>query len=531
MSCNTDKIRVEAAIRSANEPISKSLRALGYYQSQWQLDVIPIPRKNGKPGCWRIQADITPGPPVQVKTVDIELRGNERVQEDFASLLQTLPLKPGDQLNHGAYEKTKSRILQRSIRLGYFDAKLVEKKLLVDREQNQAIIRLVVDSGQRYTFGEVNFDDDLPLKKSLLARYRTFKPGDFYDADKLIRFQNNLINSQYFHSVMINPDEPTGSERPIEIDVALTLKSPYESIFGAGFSTDVGPRVNYTLKNRRFSEDGKTYEFSSLLSPVHQQLGIQFEKPGRDPVKDKTVWSLGWQKEDTDTAETQGYLAEVSKVSVLDNGWTLTRSLSLLTEDYDVADRSDFSTLLYPGIRLSRSQANDPAYPTRGWRLATGIKGGVEKIISDTSFIQTTMDAKGIMPFLGERLIGRLGLGSTFADNFNALPASLRFFAGGDNSIRGYDYESLGPENENGEVEGGKHLLTASLEYDHRIYKEYSAALFFDTGSAFSTSDFTLSESIGFGARWLSPIGPIHLDFAFPLDGGFRVHLSMGPDL
>lgn len=559
LSCDTDQFRLEAAIRRADKLVSDALRALGYYQGSWQIDYRPIAEensirngtakngvsrnstkqngqtkkdtpKNNYQKCWQVEVQVIPGDPVLIDTIDIEILGDDQAQQDFAPLLQNLSIKKGDQLNHGAYEKAKNRLLQRGIRLGYFDARLTESQLQVLREDNRATIRLVMNTGQRYRFGDVHFDE-LPLKPSLLRRYKTFESGDYYDADKLIRFQNNLINSQYFESVIINPGEPAAADQPVDIDVTLTLKTPYESTFGAGFSTDIGPRVNYTLKNRRFSADGKTYEFSSLWSPVQQNLGIQLEKPGKDPVKDKTVWSLGWQKEDTDTANTEGYLAAVSKVSVLNNGWTLTKSLSLLMENYDVAARSDFSTLLYPGIRLSRSQANDPAYPTKGWRLAASIKGGVEKVVSDTSFVQTTLDAKGIVPIMGERLIGRLGLGSTFADNFNAIPASLRFFAGGDNSIRGYDFESLGPEDENGDVEGGKHLVTASIEYDHRIYKDYSAAIFFDTGSAFDNSDFTLYESAGFGARWLSPIGPVRLDFAFPFDGGFRLHLSMGPDL
>ena len=98
--------------------------------------------------------------------------------------------------------------------------------------------------------------------------------------------------------------------------------------------------------------------------------------------------------------------------------------------------------------------------------------------------------------------------------------------------MRGYGYETLGPEDATGEVVGGKHRLTGSVEYDYRVWGDFALAGFYDAGNAFDTSDFTFYESAGFGLRWLSPIGPVRVDFAFPLkDGGFHFHLSMGPDL
>jgi translocation and assembly module TamA len=528
LPCDAGEPSVNSALRRAQNEISAGLRALGYYQGTWQTEYQAAENKNGD-DCWRVTIRVDPGKPAVVELVDLDLQGEARTDPEFQSLLSTIAIEPGQQVDHGKYEAAKKTLRQRATHYGYFDAQFIASELKVNTETNTASVTLVFDSGRRSHFGAIHLPD-VPLEKSLLQSYQTFRPGDPYDAEKLINFQNNLINSQYFESVFINPSEPDANGE-IEITVDLTLKSIYESIFGAGFSTDIGPRVNYTLKNRRFSSDGKQYEFSSLWSPVQQRMGIQLTKPGEDPIHDKTIWSLGWQKEDTDTSKTESYLAEVSRLTLLDNGWTLTRSLSLLAEEYDISDRSDFSTLLYPGVRLSRSQANHPAYPTKGWRLTAGVKGGVEKIVSDTSFAQATVAAKGILPLFGGRMIGRTGLGATFADNFNAIPATLRFFAGGDNSIRGFDYQSLGPRDSKDKVVGGKHLATASIEYDHRVYEDYSAALFFDTGSAFDNSEFTFYESVGIGARWLSPIGPIRLDFAFPLDGGFRLHLSMGPDL
>jgi translocation and assembly module TamA len=119
--------------------------------------------------------------------------------------------------------------------------------------------------------------------------------------------------------------------------------------------------------------------------------------------------------------------------------------------------------------------------------------------------------------------------------NFDDLPPSQRYFTGGDTSVRGYAYQALGPKDSVGNVIGGRYLAVASLEYEHPLKKNWSAAAFVDTGNAFSKSfDEDLKTGVGVGVRWQSPIGPVRIDIAHPLDDRdtrFRVHLRLGPDL
>ena len=539
LPCNISELHLRNTLKNADTAISAALRALGYYQGSWAIDREWLAANNGnkaknggkKSGCWRVNVHVTAGDPTVFNEVRIDIIGAGSADPAFTDILATLPLKQGQQVNHGKYEASKKILRQRAANLGYFSGAFKEQRLAVDSERNTASATLIYESGERYRFGAIHYAP-VALNPEFLRRYQTFVPGDFYDAAKLIAFQSNLINSQYFDSVSVNQSDPDPETGTVNMAVDLSLKSRFESTFGAGYSTDIGPKVSYVLKNRRFGKDGDTYQLSSQWSPVQKNAGVQLQQPGADPVKEKTLWSLGWQSEDTDTTNSSSYLAEVSQVRLLDNGWVFTRSLSLLYENYDVGDDSSSSILFYPGINMARSRANDASYPTRGWRLSSGLRGGIEDLLSDTSFVQGTVDAKVIAPLFGGRIIGRSGLGATHVEDFSALPTSLRFFAGGDNSVRGFDFRTLGPTNDEGDVVGGKHLITASVEYDHRVYKDYSAAVFYDTGTAFDTSQFTLYESVGVGARWHSPIGPIRIDFAFPLkEGGFRLHLSMGPDL
>ncbi len=532
LPCTIGELQLGTALAGADEAISAALRALGHYHGSWTLSHERVPGRTGNDDCWRVAVHLEPGPPTLLTRVAISLTGNTGDNDgDLLAVIPGLPLKEGTVVNHGHYEDSKRQLRQRALAVGYFSSTLTHSVLAVDALNHSASAELVLDTGPRYRFGAVNYGDT-GFDQDFLARYQTFASGDYYDTGKLIAFQNNLINSQYFSTVSVDQGEPDPDSTTVDLNLELVPKTRYESIVGAGYSTDIGPRVSYRLHDRRFNSRGDTYQLSSQYAPVQSNLGFQFQQPGRDPVKEKTLWLLGIQDEDTDSAESTSYKAEVAVVNVLDNGWVQTHSLTLLNEKFRVADDTNTSLLLYPGIGWTRSRANDPRYPTRGWRLGASVKGGLEDLLSNTSFAQATTDAKIILPLGGGRLIGRSGLGTTAVRDFARLPASLRFFAGGDNSVRGFAYESLGPRDGDDKVVGGKHQITASVEYDRLVYRDFGLAAFYDTGTAFDTNQFTLYESVGLGVRWFSPIGPIRVDLAFPLDdGGFRVHLSMGPDL
>ena len=525
LPCDLGELQLRNALSDADEQISTALRALGWYRAEWRIE------QKLADQCWRIDIEVTPGEPTRIERLDIRISGEGKDSTVLTEALAGGPLEAGDQVHHGKYEELKRRLRRTALDHGYFESQFTESRLAVDRDANSAIITLTFDTGPRYRFGEVTVAE-IPLKRDFIDDYLTFAPGDPFDARKLIRLQNNLINSPYFDQVYVNQGEPDSETKRVDITLDLAVKSKYESIFGVGFSTDLGPRLSYQLRNRRFNGDGDTYQLSTQFSPVKSNIGFQYQQPGRDPVNEKTLWSLGWQREDNDTYTSQGYNAEVSRIKAHDNGWVRTLSLSLLVEDFDIASDSDNVVFLFPGLHWQKTRSNDHHYPTRGWRLSAGFKGGADEVLSATSFFQARLGGKFILPLLDGRLIGRADLGTTFVDDFSKLPASLRYFAGGDNSVRGYDYESLGPTDDDGEVVGGKHLITGSVEYDRRIYGDYSLAVFYDAGNAFDNDAFTIFESVGLGVRWHSPVGTIRADLAFPLESdSVRLHISMGPEL
>ena len=529
LSCGVSELHLINALDKADTQVSAALRALGYYNADWQIS--HRRDESGKSPCWQVSVDITPGVATTVDELRVRFDGPGSDDAQLQAMLEQLPVKPGDRVHHGRYEQMKKLIHQGAQARGYFDGAFAESRLRINRSANSATVDLVYATGPRYRIGSIRISDT-PLSDRIIERYLVVAEGDPYLSADLIKSQGQLINARYFDRVSVDQREPDRDSHEVDIDIDLAVKSRYESIVGAGFSTDLGPRVNYQLRDRRFNDQGDTYELRTQFSPVQSQFGFQFQQPGTDPINEKTLWSLAWQREDTDTYDSESYSADVARIKVMGSGWVRTTSLNLLVEDFDVASDSDSVVFLYPGLNFHKSKANNRRYPTSGWRLSAGVLGGLDQALSSTTFAQGTLSAKVILPLLGGRLIGQGGAGATYAEDFAKIPATLRFFAGGDNSVRGYDYESLGPTDEEGEVLGGKYLLTGSVEYDHKVYKDYSLAVFYDAGNAFNNEQFTIRESVGFGVRWHSPIGTIKADLAFPLESdSVRLHLSMGPDL
>jgi translocation and assembly module TamA len=169
--------------------------------------------------------------------------------------------------------------------------------------------------------------------------------------------------------------------------------------------------------------------------------------------------------------------------------------------------------------------------------MAFRISGTDEVLGSDTGFFQANAAGKIILPLWSTaRVLARGEVGWTAEQDFDALPFSVRYFTGGDNTVRGYQYKSLGPKDAEGQVIGGSELVVASIELDQQVFGNWSVAAFVDMGNAFNTfADMSLKTGVGGGVRWYSPLGPIRFDIAVPLANdapdNFRIHLTIGPDL
>jgi len=191
--------------------------------------------------------------------------------------------------------------------------------------------------------------------------------------------------------------------------------------------------------------------------------------------------------------------------------------------------------LLIPGLKGSVFWADDRIVAKRGIRVTATAIGSQETLFADSAFLQTALRTKALYSFFDQwRVIGRADVGATLINDVHDLPPSLRYYAGGDQSVRGYGYKTIGPTDADGNVLGGKDLLTYSIELERSLFDEWSGAVFYDSGAAMNSfASIALHSGAGVGVRWNGVFGQIRLDVAKALDeeGAWRIHFTMGADL
>jgi translocation and assembly module TamA len=263
---------------------------------------------------------------------------------------------------------------------------------------------------------------------------------------------------------------------------------------------------------------------------------MEYRVPLNKPVYDYYAAQAGYKHEDTDDTKTDKILAGGKHVYLLENGWLQTLGLYWTDEKFNAGLQSGEAVLIIPEVGWLRRRADDNIWIRDGYILNFEGRGSYEAVFSDVSFLQFRATAKGIKQLPWQwagRLIGRAELGLMTVSDFSQLPVSYRFFAGGDQSVRGYDYKEIGPTDASGAVLGGRYLGAFSIEYEQPVTETWGIAAFVDTGSVTDTFNVAFKTGVGLGVRWHTLIGPLRVDFAVPLSeaqDAFRVHFSMGPE-
>lgn len=526
--CELPAFRERGIIRGTNDRVQQALRALGHYRPE--IDVA-IARTET---CWDLLVTVAPGPVVRVAGVDVRVTGEGADDPALVAIAADPGIVPGDALRHDAHDRLRSRLVGIAADRGYFDAELTDSRLVVDPEANEAQIVLHLETGRRYHFGNVTLEQDI-LRDDFVARLFPFERGEPYSSGRVIQLQRNLNDSGYFQGVRVRPllDGRMEGEVPILVEVEPRKRTAYE--IRLGYSTDIGPRLALVLDRRYANRRGHRYNAELELSEKRSGIGFNYDIPLADPLNDNLNLFASYRTEDTGTSESDRLQVGANRVQRHPSGWQTTQGLRYEYEDFTVGEVSDTSKLLIPSYRINRTQSDDPLYPRSGYRIDLLGQGAAEQLASTLTFVQARANGKFITGLGSGRLILRGEAGLTGQANVEELPSSLRFFAGGDTSVRGFGFQQLGPVDDEGNVIGGRHLLVGSVEYDHPIGdSNWGIAVFLDAGNAFNDFDnYDLKGGGGFGVRWRSPVGPIRLDLARAPESkdDFRIHFTMGPDL
>ncbi|PAU79288.1 autotransporter assembly complex protein TamA [Halomonas salipaludis] len=568
--------RLESVVRRRS---MEALRVYGYYEPQLQLGFAGDPVE-------RVTVMVEAGPQVVIQSLDFQVRGEARRDETFVDALEAFPLSEGEPLEHAPYDRLRNRLSSLSLERGYFDSRFLDRRMEVRPWEQSARLYLTLDSGPRYRFGEPRFHGS-HIDEDRLRRMLPFEPGDPYLAGDIALYNQRLGQSNWFSSISVRPrvggnaslalDAPAGpgwwqqadlqgegapagppADTPVEgpmisaqtlaavrsvtpqsldvpIDVNLVPADRHQFEVGVGYATDVGPRLRFGWEQPWINRLGHSLNHDLFLSGPEQRFTGEYAIPLEDPLRDSYRLQYGFRHRDSDDTRSLEASIELARRWEFDNGWVQSAYLRSTFEDFSQGVDEDQTFLLYPGISWSRTRTRNPRFPSWGDRQRVAFEYSNTAWGSDIEFFRTTADSQWIR-MLGRdnRFIGRLGLGSIETSEFERMPPSLRFFTGGDRSVRGYAYESLAPRDEEGALLGGQQLFTASLEYQRRVTGDWWGATFIDTGDAFDDwGPDQLNTGVGLGVRWISPVGPIRFDVAHPFDdddNDWRIHFAIGPE-
>lgn len=522
-------IEVRRLFERADEQIREALEPFGYYSAD-------VTGKLERPeqGHYRAIFRVAPGEPVIVREERVAVSGEAAQLETVRQALEQFQPKQGERLDHGAYERSKQEIATALANDGFLSAQLAKHRVEVVRAANTAEIDLAWDAGARHRLGPVRYSD-AHFPETFLRRYTPWREGDFYSAEKLLNLQQLLVDADYFSSVAVTPDLEHAQNAVVPVDVLLVPAKRTVYTATVYVSTDFGPGGKLGVERRWLNQRGHKLSTQLQYSLRLEEISTQYRIPKPGLRNRNLTFGAAYRDEETDTSTSR--MARLAATEVTDRwkGFTRTLGLQYLNGDFEIAEQQHSTSLMYAEGLLARKKSNDLYFPLSGYSLLYGLRLAAESLLSETSFAQLRTEAKWLQQVGADgRVIVRAALGAMVVDEFDALPPELRFFAGGDRSIRGFDYQQIGDLNEQGGVIGGKYQAVGSAEYEHYFLPKWGAAAFLDAGDAF-TSQFETNVGAGIGVRWKSPVGLVRLDVARPIvsdfDQSWRIHLVIGPDL
>ncbi len=559
-------VQRRAFLFTVEDNVNAALESMGHYHAKVDIEVTEAEK-----GPWTLNVSIDEGKPTIIEWIDIKFSDEMLDDSSFNRWMNQLTIKPGDLLNHGVYSELKSQLVTLALARGYFDGSFTRSDIEVNRDLNTARIHLYFESGKRYSIGNVEFSGQT-VNDDILENLIPFDPHAKYSTQRLNRLNRNLIDTGYFAGIKVLPqlDGMSNTEIPIKVELSPRPTHSFEVGLGADIGNNaekssIDPRVRLTWRMPQINSYGHTQETTMEWSPDKPKFLTTYTIPLTHPLDDQLKFRVGLLRDKygvtqdynpddrsydyTGQLESEKRLIGVIRQQRLDNDWLFGYSVEFNQEFYNQSDTDYDPKFLLFGIGIGKTTRGDNTLdPKSGFRQVYSIEYGNSSLGSEINLTKIEAKFKWIDTFFDRhRIVTRLDMGANIADSdeIAQISPSLRYFAGGDQTIRGYGYQELGPyieyiNSEGGvsrQVVGGRYLVVGSLEYQYYLTDTWRVGTFVDAGNAFDTEQFEPAVSVGGGIHWISPIGPIKLDVGVGLketttiDRSWRIHLTMGTDL
>ena len=564
--------------------VQSALQPYGYFQPQVHSTVTA-----SGPGSWKVAITIDPGRPVILTQVDVRVVGPGASSRLFTRITSDLPFHTGQPLDQSAYDRVKGDLLRTAATYGYLDATLTRHVLRVDPGAQTASISLELTTGVRYRFGATTIDQQA-VNEKLVRRFLRYREGEPFNLTKVLRTQFALDDTEYFTNLEVLPGTPDHMQHTVPIGIRAEPSRPNIYSIAGGYESDTGARGILSWQDRRINSYGHKMSVDLEAAQVTKySLQSRYVIPIGDPaVENLTLSGTVVQQQLADgDARTMTIGPSITRVvGNLQTVWFLNGVHATGTIDdtgvpgalssskaciagaqtgtactADVTIGIPTSDMLVPGVDIASVPKGYLGQPMFEHGFFAEIRGSQGAFGSKADFLQLHVEVERVIRLAPKwHLSLRDEFGVTAASHFDQMPPAMRFFAGGEGSVRGFEYNELSPVQRycvsgapicDYAKAGGKDVITGTVEVDRDLPRHFGIAVFFDYGNAFNhfgsqevpvvsngqvlrlEKEPLLQYGAGIGLLFRLPVLTLGVDIGQPLSqsGSPRLYINFSPKL
>ena len=519
--------------------IKQVLASEGYYEAEVEATIDP----DVEPAQVLVRVD--PGAQFHLEAIEIRYQPAAPVV-DVPTTASDIGLTLGQPAAGAPLLEAERRLIRQLQERGYPNARIVGTQYLANRDTDTLTANLAVDTGPFARLGELEVTGLQNVDPDYIYRIADWKPGTIYDIREIERVRTTLSRTRLFATVTPPPRDDLPVENgEVPVTFAVSEGPPRSIGVGAYYSTDEGgPGGSFSWEHRNLFGSAESLRIAVDASMVRQLAIADFRKPAFLELNQAIVANLGLDRNDTDAFEGVTGTAFAGIERKFYEYWTITAGPALIYSDIErsggVDDRAQY-LLAGARARLAYDSRDDPLNPTKGLNGGVGLSPFASVALTSTQFVIAEANLAGYQSVLeNDRVVlaARVRTGSILGSSRSKVPASQRFYAGGGGSVRGYEYQSIGPLDSKNDPIGGRSVIELNAEARVKIIDEFGVVPFVDGGQVYEEvypqlTSGDLQWAGGLGLRYYSPIGPIRFDIAFPLnprsiDDPFQFYIAIG---
>ena len=532
------------------EKVNNAVQAFGYYNAK--IEIAPFDYKDK--GNFTLTINVNLNQITMVSRVILQADyltnpnyDTKHVPPKIIEVVRQVRAMQGKALSHSQYESLKGQLNTLALLYGYFDFKFLLHKLLIipnsSNNTSDATVHWLFNLGERYRFGDVTFLEDT-RGQGIALDVMPFNSGELFEQSKIGQYSIDLASTGYFDNAIARANASNAVNGAVPIEVILQPKPTDTFQFGVGFSTDTGPRISFDWRRPWVNLNGHSVGGNVYLSDPRKLISLDYRIPKANPLNDFLSYRVSFLQITENETQSDNISVEALRQwgGKEEDDWDKIAFFKVEEESFIQGSQEEEKTrLVLPGFTFNRTRKDGDIFVNWGDRQQITVQGGSKDALSDIDFFKVLLKTKWIRQFDSHRFTLRADAGAIATNDFSRVPSTQRFFAGGDQSIRGFGYNEVS-EREFTEVDGeltselvgGKFLAVASAQYAYAVSEQFRAAVFVDTGSANSEFGSDLAFGYGVGLEWLSPIGDVQVYVArgeSSYENSWRLHIIIGPGL